>query len=400
LIYRNHTLFLLVSIFLLTCSCDSRSPDGLREPVVEYMKEESRVPKKMRPRASSPGKADKLHGDTVQDEKLSEQKDPDREKRMVVYRGEFRIGTDSVKDSVHSLKTITEKYKGYTEHISSNNNFHGAVVRIRVPAEHFDAAIDDVKRIGKVLSKKISARDVTTEFNDIFLRTETAKKVRDRLYLLLKNIRKASERIKVLREIERLTTDIETWEAEMNFLQSQAAYSTIVVTLTANRVKTVQKFVPSPFNWIRVLNPDNIYPGYKLDKNIEFTSPEGFFNRREAFEKRETPYMLTVPGNRVKLRVGTVKNYPKAGLDFWEKAIARSAENRKYDLVKKIDISSEASKVGGSLFQISRNRLYLIAILIAGEKIVIAEALFENDKAFKEYEKNVGEFLKSMRYES
>jgi hypothetical protein len=103
---------------------------------------------------------------------------------------------------------------------------------IRVPADSFDAAIADVRRLGRVRSENTSIGDVTRQSTDLETRLavkeQTAAQLRD---LLAHRTGKLSDVLEVERELARVATELEQMRAQRREYDHQVAVSTITVSL-------------------------------------------------------------------------------------------------------------------------------------------------------------------------
>ncbi|MDH5682797.1 MAG: DUF4349 domain-containing protein, partial [Spirochaetota bacterium] len=256
--------------------------------------------------------------------------------------------------------------------------------------------------LGVIKKKSISARDVTEEFHDNTLRLNTHKKILARLQALLKQTYKAKERIKILKEIQRISAEIESIESRQKYLQNQASFSTIIVRLSSKLQHNIRRYISSPFPWIRELASDKVWSFVKdqglFFKNYEYNKPKGFFLQKEKYENGLSSYLLVNPGNTAKLRLGLAKNYPKSDIHFWGAAIESDTENRKYKKIDSILIQNKEHSLKGGIYHISMKRVYLYAISVKDDEILVAEGLFDRESIYKEHQNSVDSFLKSIRW--
>ncbi|MDH4129343.1 MAG: DUF4349 domain-containing protein, partial [Spirochaetota bacterium] len=317
--------------------------------------------------------------------------------RLTIYRAYYTLLVASVKDSVNYIKELIKKYAGFIDNLSTSDSYRQAYIVLKIPVKHFEQVIAEIAMIGIVEQKNISAADVTEEYYDTMLRIESSKRILYRLQDLLKRANKPKERIKILKEIERVSSQIEIMEERTKYLRSQADYSTITITLKTQIREDVKKYIPSPFNWIRLMEANN-YPNYDVRRDFNYTKPEGFFTLEDKYKLRKVPYLLMSPGDEVKIRLGYVDNYPEANQKFWSEALNVDIENRKYQLIKKIDISSSEISFSGGVYRISHDSIYFIAIAVKDNDILIAEGIFKNEKIYKENDIKLDKFLKSVRW--
>lgn len=107
-----------------------------------------------------------------------------------------------------------------------------ANVTLRVPAASLKKLQDDISEIGTVLSQSITASDVTEEHIDLSARLKNLKAEEVRLRSFLEQTNKVSELLQVERELARVRGEIEAIQAQVDYLERQAARATLVVSLT------------------------------------------------------------------------------------------------------------------------------------------------------------------------
>jgi hypothetical protein len=315
--------------------------------------------------------------------------------RMIVYFARYTIMVENVERSVRAVEGMAKRYEGFIESSASSDSYRYAKVILRVPVASFDEVLKEVESLGRVNSKSVSATDVTMEFNDTRLRLGSAKKVRERMYQLLKRTKKVSERIKILREIERLTTLIESLDARLKYLKNRASYSTIEINFRAVVKQVVSRYIPSPFPWISGLNVNrrSIFSKRKL----EYEKPEGFFFQSSDFyDKKANIYLFSSPGEKAEIRAGVVDNYPPADFRFWKEAFAIDVGNRKYAVIEKSELSG---KMKFMRYAVKANSgVYAVAFAVSEKKIAVVEARFSTEQEYKKLRDTLAGFIKSVRF--
>jgi len=99
---------------------------------------------------------------------------------------------------------------------------------IKVPVEQFENLLNSFAGDSvKVLQKKISSVDVSSEMVDTKSRIEAKKQMRDRYLELLKQAKNMKEILEVQQEINSIQEQIESAGGRVNYLSHQSAYSTI-----------------------------------------------------------------------------------------------------------------------------------------------------------------------------
>jgi len=299
------------------------------------------------------------------------------EERKRVYSGHCKLGVDSVEKRTEEVFEIAESFGGWIEQAAGN------IVIVRIPAERFEEVFNRILDIGRLIEKSIETQDVTEQYVDLSARLELARETRERLYRLLERTDSVKERLRILREIRRLTDEIEEIQARFNLLKEQIAFSTITVELVPRLAYETPYREKIPFAWIRNLDPVYISI-YELSKKVSFELPDDF----AVFEKEDAVRAESADGTRV--RIGTVPNLPDGDSLFWRKAVGYHLEQ----FYKK----SEALSVGSAecvLFT-SKDRepfYYLVGVVAEKRKLLVIEAFFPSEDSFG---KRYGEIARSI----
>lgn len=101
-------------------------------------------------------------------------------------------------------------------------------VTIKVPVQQFERVINTFSGKGIVVkSREVTASEVTAEIQDTKARMEAKKLVRERYMELMGRAGKMKDVLTVQQELDALQENIEATQGRVNYLENQAAYSTI-----------------------------------------------------------------------------------------------------------------------------------------------------------------------------
>jgi Domain of unknown function (DUF4349) len=108
----------------------------------------------------------------------------------------------------------------------------GGEVTFRVPVDAFETILRQLKGLGTYRGEKSSTEDVTTRYVD--LRGQlTAWRAQQRVYLrLLGRARSIGDVIAVQNQLQQVQSNIERLQGQVNYLEDQSSFSTIVLNLT------------------------------------------------------------------------------------------------------------------------------------------------------------------------
>lgn len=165
--------------------------------------------------------------------------------RKIIRTGSL---TYEVDDLDRARATILDKVKadgGYVEGDDRGEwgNIRSITVRVRIPAEHFDAFVEGMGALGRLESRNISATDVTTEWVDVEARLEAKRAVEKRYLELAGQAKNVPEMLEVERELGNVRAEIESMEARKKSLLEQVAMSSLTITCQ-KRVAVSERFTP------------------------------------------------------------------------------------------------------------------------------------------------------------
>jgi hypothetical protein len=146
-----------------------------------------------------------------------------------------------VEDTETALVEIRGVATGLNGYVSNSNVWRmddrlRGTVTIRVPAESFDAAMDQIKDLAvEVERENVSGQDVTEEYTDLSARLRNLEATEVELLALLTEVRertrKAEDVLAVHRELTNIRGQIEQIRGRMQYLERMTALATIHVEL-------------------------------------------------------------------------------------------------------------------------------------------------------------------------
>jgi Domain of unknown function (DUF4349) len=160
--------------------------------------------------------------------------------RKVIQNAEMTIVTDKPSEGQQKIGVIAEKHGGFVVVSESKHNDAASQnvastlvnVVVRVPAQKFQAALDEIRAVGgRILHEKSSGQDVTEEYIDLEARIRTKKALEAQFLEIMKQARKISDAMEVQTQLAEVRTEIERLEGRRRFLENQSALSTINITL-------------------------------------------------------------------------------------------------------------------------------------------------------------------------
>ena len=170
-------------------------------------------------------------------------RDKGKIEEKIIRTAYVTVRSSKVKESYDKTLLLAKKYDGLIVNSSTSKweESEEAVIEIKVPPKYFLILLDEIKNIGEIESKNISEEDVTEEYYDIEARLENKRKVRERLFDLLRKAYKVKEILEVEREIERVGEEIERLEGRLRYLNIKTDYARITVTIYNRRIPIIEK---------------------------------------------------------------------------------------------------------------------------------------------------------------
>jgi anti-sigma factor RsiW len=143
-----------------------------------------------------------------------------------------------VKDFVTSranLDAILRRHRGYAANLTANtaeNTPRSIEASLRVPAPELDAALADLKALGKVQQEAQSGDEVTQQHADLMARLKNSRETEQRLRAILEQrTGKIKDVLEVEQEIARVRGEIEQMEAEQKNLEHRVDFATVNLSL-------------------------------------------------------------------------------------------------------------------------------------------------------------------------
>ncbi|XVQ08811.1 DUF4349 domain-containing protein [Spirillospora sp. CA-255316] len=152
--------------------------------------------------------------------------------RSVVYTADLRVRADNVEQAAARAKQLATSAGGYVENESSASEPAGATLSLKIPADRYVTVLNDLTaRLGKKLSLRQQAEDVTREVADVDSRVRSAQATLASFRKLLDRANTVGEVINVEEEIARRQADLESLQARQKALQHSTRYATVSITL-------------------------------------------------------------------------------------------------------------------------------------------------------------------------
>lgn len=237
-----------IAAVLLLAGCSGGADDSGTDPAVGL------------PGAQTAPEAERLEGDVAAeaeggDASVGSTDTVVLEDRSVIYMVDLVVRVDDVAAAGDEAEAVATRFGGYVQSESTYGDgdpmpvepepyIEGygldvapypysdeqAFLVLRVPADRYEQAVDELEAIGETVSRNRNAQDVTDQVVDVETRIETQEASIDRLQTLLADATEISDILAIETELTRRIAELESLKARQQQLSSQTQLATITVT--------------------------------------------------------------------------------------------------------------------------------------------------------------------------
>ncbi len=155
---------------------------------------------------------------------------------MILRTAQLTVVTSDLDKARAGLERIVKQYSGYVGDLTFSVPSDGPrklTATLRVPAPQLDAALAELKTLGRVESESQNGQDVTAQYVDLEARLSNSRNTEQRLLdLLRQRTGKLSDVLEVETELSRVREEIERMEGERRLLSKQVEFATLNATVS------------------------------------------------------------------------------------------------------------------------------------------------------------------------
>lgn len=159
--------------------------------------------------------------------------------RQITKTGNLSILVTTAEDTAQNIQAIAESVAGYVSDsylYEVTTGVKAGAITIRVPADKFEQTWSRIKDLAlKVESENVNVNDVTDQFVDLEARLKNLGAQEDQYLDILKKATAVEDVLKVTNQLNQVRQQIDSWEGQLKYLNSQIDLSTITVNLTAEK---------------------------------------------------------------------------------------------------------------------------------------------------------------------
>lgn len=155
---------------------------------------------------------------------------------MIVRSAELALVTKEFDKAREAIERTLRQHHGYAGQLNVNAPAGAGrtlSATLRVPTDEFDAALTELKKLGRVERESQSGEDVTKQYVDLGARLSNARNTEQRLIdVLRQRTGKVADILAVEQKIARVRRDIESMEAEKKSLANRVGFATLQLRLS------------------------------------------------------------------------------------------------------------------------------------------------------------------------
>ncbi|MGH2653566.1 MAG: DUF4349 domain-containing protein [Actinomycetota bacterium] len=150
---------------------------------------------------------------------------------------EVEVDRDGFGDAMSSATSVAARYQGFVVSTSTGGaEARRGTIVLRVPAERFEDAMNDLRGLGEVQRQRVTGEDVGQEFVDLEARLRHLDAQEQVMLGLFDEAATVADTIRIQNELSGIQLQIEEIEGRLRYLRDQTSLSTISVTLAEEGV--------------------------------------------------------------------------------------------------------------------------------------------------------------------
>jgi len=166
-----------------------------------------------------------VYEDSVSFESADSQTSSTAYEKKIIKTGNVSIEVTSLSELENTVQDFATKYNGYITNSNMNEtSFH---ITVKIPSANFETAINSAGDLGKIKNRSVSSEDVSDTYYDLQTRLETKKTMQKKLESYLSSAKNMSDLLEIEKQLNNVTSEIESMEGRMKRLTNQIDYSTI-----------------------------------------------------------------------------------------------------------------------------------------------------------------------------
>ncbi|MDX3072320.1 DUF4349 domain-containing protein [Streptomyces sp. NPDC088354] len=160
---------------------------------------------------------------------------PVLDRSLIVRTATLTVEAKDVPDALAESRTLVEAAGGYIGDESTSLDDEGrehSRVTLRVPPADYERVLGDLAGLGKLLQRKVTAEDVTSQVVDVESRIKSQRASVTRVRELMDRATRLSDVVTLEGELSTRQADLEALEAQQASLKERTGMATVTLVLT------------------------------------------------------------------------------------------------------------------------------------------------------------------------
>lgn len=159
-----------------------------------------------------------------------------QERREIIRTASLQLQVRDVRSAIGRAETLVAGLGGYASQVEGyfgdDSDGGSATATYRVPPDKLDQLTEALNGLGKLLSRNVSAEDVTSQVVDLEGRLKALRASADRLTTLLSTAPDSKALVEIEAELSRRESEIESLTSQLNTFRNRVGLSTLQVTFS------------------------------------------------------------------------------------------------------------------------------------------------------------------------
>lgn len=181
---------------------------------------------------------------------------PAKAREMLDIEAHLTLQVAKVRDAVAKLHELAAASGGVVTHeqVDGGVETGSAELTLRIPSGAAESTFDELERLGNLLQRNVTARDIGKEYFDANGRLASLEATERRYQEILTHAATVEEILRIEAELARIREQIEQVKGNLRWLSDRAARATLHISLRERALEIVQ--APKP--------EAKFYPGVRL----------------------------------------------------------------------------------------------------------------------------------------
>ena len=174
------------------------------------------------------------------------------DERLVMKEATLSLNVASTETAVQSALNLAENHSGYVlnqrQWETGNTTTYGELT-VGVPADQFEALLNDLRTLGVVESEQLSGQDVSDTAVDLQSRLDNLTSNQMRMRTFLNETRNITETLAVHQQLVQVENEINQLQGQLNLYTGRADAALITLRITALLPTPTPTPLPTPQSW-------------------------------------------------------------------------------------------------------------------------------------------------------